>query len=142
MFPPEVSPGGPDLSFAGVAIEQLLGQRGVVAADLLLRRSVCPREVIDVRVVFAEQRFVVRHLIVLAEEPPYPVAILLAAVVPLMELQVGEFVDQRLVDPQLLVAVGARRLVLVEPDRAVRNSVMARWGFPSRAGSPLIEATI
>ena len=142
MFPSEVPPGGPDLSFAGVAIEQLLGQRGVVGADLLLRRSVRPREVIDVRVVLAEQRFVVRHLIVLAEEPPYPVAILLAAVVPLMELQVGEFVDQRLVDPSCWLPSARGVLYSWSPIRAVRNSVMARWGFPSRAGSPLIEATI
>lgn len=65
-------------------------------------------EVEGVGVMFQKERFVVGQVVVLSEESPYSFVVVGSVVVPLVELEVGEFFDQSLVDDEALVSVGTR----------------------------------
>ena len=65
-------------------------------------------EVEGVGVMFKKDRLVVGQVVVLSEESTYSFVVVGSVVVPLVELEVGEFFNQSLVDDEALVSVGTR----------------------------------
>lgn len=127
-----VTAGG--VSASGVALQQRFRQWGVVLAHLVGRGRVGAREVVHLRVVLPKERLVVCHGVILAEQSPHLVAVLGAATVPLVLLEVGKFVDQRLVDGELRVAVRAGRLIGVGTDALGQERGHAQMGVTQQGG--------
>lgn len=66
------------------------------------------RKMPGVGIVFQEEGLVVGQMIVLSKDSPDTFAVCGLVVVPLMELYFGKFINQGLVDDEMLVAVGTR----------------------------------
>ena len=97
-------------------LQQLYNQWHVVTQHLVGGRGVGPGKVEGVGVVLEEEGLVVDHLVAFAEDAPNAVAGRRGAIVPLVLLLAGEFVDEGLVNDKVLAAIGTGGLVFVGPE--------------------------
>lgn len=88
-----------------------------------------PGKVEGVGVVLEEEGLVVGQGVALAEDAPNAVAGRKGAIVPLVLLQAGEFVDEGLVNDKVLVAVGSGGLVFVGPEARGEEAVHLEMGI-------------
>ena len=91
-----------------VGEKHLLNERNVPSLDFISRGRMGTREVIGIVVMLQEGRLEVSECVLFTEEPPHLILIIRIGAVELMGFQFGKFSNQRLVDGEMLMAIGTR----------------------------------
>ena len=123
--------------FGPFAAEQFTDQGHIPAADLFGRGRVVAGEMERVAVVLEEQGFEVGQRVVKAKESPHVFARKRGGVAELYGLQAGKLGDERLVDDELLAAVGAGRLELMRSDAGAQEVGHLEMGIAQQGGNIL-----
>ena len=87
---------------------KLLRQRCIIFLHLLRRRRVGTWKVIDVRIVFAEQWFKMRQMVIFSEQSPDAVIQFRSVGIPLVGLYIGKLTNEGLVDYEMLMPISTR----------------------------------